>query len=103
MQHRVSDLERQVAQLQGQLDLLVRMQPYGSHPVAMPPPMALPPAALQPPMALQLPAAPQYPAYPNSGAGRQPPAASQPLAASQSSSDPALAPQGSPEQGPGMA
>ncbi|ETL82140.1 hypothetical protein L917_17637, partial [Phytophthora nicotianae] len=68
MQQRVADLERQVAQLQGQLDLLVRMQPYGSHPVALPPPMALPPAALQPPMALQLPAAPQYPAYPNAGA-----------------------------------
>ncbi|ETI29758.1 hypothetical protein F443_23126, partial [Phytophthora nicotianae P1569] len=92
MQHRVSDLERQVAQLQGQLDLLVRMQPYGSHPVAMPPSMAL-----------QLPAAPQYPAYTNSGAGRQYPVASQPPAASQPSSDPALAPQGSPEQGPGMA
>ncbi|ETP27893.1 hypothetical protein F442_22822 [Phytophthora nicotianae P10297] len=82
----------------GQLDLLVRMQPYGSHPVAMPPPMDL-----------QLPAAPQYPAYPTSGAGRQhlavsqPPAASQRLAATQPSSDPAQAPQGSPKQGPGRA
>ncbi|ETO58873.1 hypothetical protein F444_22750 [Phytophthora nicotianae P1976] len=37
MQQRVSDLEHPVAQLQGQLDLLVRMQPYGTHPVAMPP------------------------------------------------------------------
>ncbi|ETL97068.1 hypothetical protein L917_05576, partial [Phytophthora nicotianae] len=103
MQQRGADLERQVAQLQGQLDLLVRMQPYGSHPVAMQPPMTLPPAALQPPMALQLPATPQYPVYSYSGAGLQHPAVSQTPAASQPSSDPALAPQSSPEQGPGMA
>ncbi|ETP48308.1 hypothetical protein F442_05924, partial [Phytophthora nicotianae P10297] len=103
MQQRGADLERQVAQLQGQLDLLVRMQPYGSHPVAMQPPMTLPPAALQPPMALQLPATPQYPVYSYSGAGLQHPAVSQTPATSQPSSDPALAPQSSPEQGPGMA
>ncbi|ETM97329.1 hypothetical protein PPTG_20394, partial [Phytophthora nicotianae INRA-310] len=100
MQQRVADLERQVAQLQGQFDLLVRMQPYGSHPVAMPPPMTLPPAALQPPMAMELPATPQYPAYSNSGAGLQHPAVSQTPAASQPSSNPALAPQSSPEHGP---
>ncbi|ETI39248.1 hypothetical protein PPTG_24984 [Phytophthora nicotianae INRA-310] len=86
-----SNLERQVAQLQGQLGLLVRMQPYGSHPVAISPSMTLPPAALQPPKALQLPAGPQYSVFSNSGAVLQPPAASQPLAASQPSSDPALA------------
>ncbi|KAG1689214.1 hypothetical protein DVH05_002707 [Phytophthora capsici] len=85
MQQRVVDLERQVAQLQGQLDLLVRVQPYGPRTVAMPPPMALPPAALQPPVpphpaalqppvpphpaAMQLPAAPQFPAHSDPGAG----------------------------------
>ncbi|KAG1695336.1 hypothetical protein DVH05_020373 [Phytophthora capsici] len=61
MQQRVADLERQVAQLQGQLDLLVRIQPYGSRPVAMPPLMDLPPATLQP-LVPPHPAAPQYPA-----------------------------------------
>ncbi|KAG2761377.1 hypothetical protein PC116_g26472 [Phytophthora cactorum] len=42
LQNRVVDLERQVAQLQGQLDLLLRLQP---------PPLAVvrPPAAQPPP------------------------------------------------------
>ncbi|KAG2995485.1 hypothetical protein PC120_g21748 [Phytophthora cactorum] len=37
LQNRVVDLERQVAQLQGQLDLLLRLQPYAPRPVAPPP------------------------------------------------------------------
>ncbi|KAG3077359.1 hypothetical protein PI124_g19865 [Phytophthora idaei] len=36
LQNRVVELERQVAQLQGQLDLLLRLQPYAPRPVATP-------------------------------------------------------------------
>ncbi|KAG3060671.1 hypothetical protein PI124_g22878 [Phytophthora idaei] len=50
LQNRVVDLERQVAQLQGQLDLLLRLQPYDPRPVAPPLAVVQPPAA-QPPSA----------------------------------------------------
>ncbi|KAG3122045.1 hypothetical protein PC128_g27837 [Phytophthora cactorum] len=44
LQNRVVDLERQVAQLQGQLDLLLRLQSYVPRPVAPPLAVAQPPA-----------------------------------------------------------
>ncbi|KAG4043588.1 hypothetical protein PC123_g20947 [Phytophthora cactorum] len=49
LQNRVVDLERQVAQLQGQLDLLLRLQPYAPRPVAPPLAVVQPPAARPPP------------------------------------------------------
>ncbi|KAG2895086.1 hypothetical protein PC114_g15634 [Phytophthora cactorum] len=49
LQNRVVDLERQVAQLQGQLDLLLRLQSYVPRPVAPPLAVAQPPAAQPPP------------------------------------------------------
>ncbi|KAG2773201.1 hypothetical protein PC116_g12640 [Phytophthora cactorum] len=45
LQNRVVDLERQVAQLQGQLDLLLRLQPYSLRPVAPPLAVVQPPPA----------------------------------------------------------
>ncbi|RAW19968.1 hypothetical protein PC110_g23590, partial [Phytophthora cactorum] len=45
LQNRVVDLERQVPQLQGQLDLLLRLQPYAPRPVAPPLAVAQPPPA----------------------------------------------------------
>ncbi|OWZ17859.1 LOW QUALITY PROTEIN: hypothetical protein PHMEG_0008145 [Phytophthora megakarya] len=83
LQQRVSDLERHVPHLQGQLDMLVRMQ-Y---------PVALPPAIMQLPV-LPHAAAVQLPVLPHPAA--------QMLAASQHPSDSALAHQSSQEQGPGM-
>ncbi|ETL48049.1 hypothetical protein L916_02296, partial [Phytophthora nicotianae] len=52
VQNRVADLERQVAQLQGQLDMLLRLQQLGSRSVALPlavpqPAVAVPPAFSQ--------------------------------------------------------
>ncbi|KAG3114150.1 hypothetical protein PI124_g6712 [Phytophthora idaei] len=58
LQNRVVDLERQVAQLQGQLDLLLRLQPYAPRPVDPPLVVAQPPAA-QPPPAGPAPAPPR--------------------------------------------
>ncbi|KAG3045969.1 hypothetical protein PI125_g27031 [Phytophthora idaei] len=55
LQNRVVDLERQVAQLQGQLDLLLRLQPYAPRPVASPL------AVVQPPTADPAPAPPRSP------------------------------------------
>ncbi|KAG3094428.1 hypothetical protein PC121_g3048 [Phytophthora cactorum] len=49
LQNRVVDLERQVAQLQGQLDLLLRLQPYTPRPVAPPLAVIQPPAAQRSP------------------------------------------------------
>ncbi|KAG3049064.1 hypothetical protein PI125_g26641 [Phytophthora idaei] len=45
LQNRVVDRERQVAQLQGQLDLLLRLQPYAPRPVAPPLAVVQPPSA----------------------------------------------------------
>ncbi|KAG2795213.1 hypothetical protein PC118_g22920 [Phytophthora cactorum] len=45
LQNRVVDLERQVDQLQGQLDLLLRLQPYAPRPVAPPLAVVQPPPA----------------------------------------------------------
>ncbi|KAG3101915.1 hypothetical protein PI125_g14298 [Phytophthora idaei] len=45
LQNRVVDLERQVIQLQGQLDLLLRLQSYAPRPVAPPLAVVQPPAA----------------------------------------------------------
>ncbi|KAG3057952.1 hypothetical protein PC122_g20856 [Phytophthora cactorum] len=50
LQNRVVDLERQVAQLQGQLDLLLRLQPYTPRPVAPPLAVVQPPVAQLPPV-----------------------------------------------------
>ncbi|KAG3051567.1 hypothetical protein PI124_g7056 [Phytophthora idaei] len=60
LQNRVVDLERQVAQLQGQLDLLLRLQPYAPRPVA-PPLAVVQPLAVQPPPADPAPAPPRSP------------------------------------------
>ncbi|KAG3107893.1 hypothetical protein PI124_g9888 [Phytophthora idaei] len=57
----VADLERQVTQLHGQLDLLLRLQPYAPRPVA-------PPLAVVQPPAAQLPA-PAPPRSPEQGPG----------------------------------
>ncbi|KAG3195542.1 hypothetical protein PC128_g8421 [Phytophthora cactorum] len=48
-QNRAVDLERQVAQLQSQLDLLLRLQPHSLRPVASPLAVAQPPATQPPP------------------------------------------------------
>ncbi|KAG3051709.1 hypothetical protein PC121_g17715 [Phytophthora cactorum] len=45
LQNRVVDLERQGAQLQGQRDLLLRLQPYAPRPVAPPLAVVQPPPA----------------------------------------------------------
>ncbi|KAG3067050.1 hypothetical protein PI124_g21913 [Phytophthora idaei] len=45
LQNRVVDLERQVAPLQGQLDLLLRLQPYAPRPVVPPLAVVQPPPA----------------------------------------------------------
>ncbi|KAG3128881.1 hypothetical protein PI126_g21191 [Phytophthora idaei] len=45
LQNRVVDLERQVAQLLGQLDLLLGLQPHAPRPVAPPLAVAQPPPA----------------------------------------------------------
>ncbi|KAG3042776.1 hypothetical protein PI125_g27351 [Phytophthora idaei] len=49
LQNRVVDLERQVAQLQGRLDLLLRLQPYVPRSVAPPLAVVQPPSARPPP------------------------------------------------------
>ncbi|KAG2765250.1 hypothetical protein PC129_g18850 [Phytophthora cactorum] len=49
LQNRVVGLEGQVDQLQGQLDLLLRLQPYAPRPVAPPLAVVQPPAAKPPP------------------------------------------------------
>ncbi|KAG2774951.1 hypothetical protein PC129_g22515 [Phytophthora cactorum] len=55
LQNRVVDLERHVPQLQGQLDLLLRLHPYA------PGPVALPLAVVQSPLANPAPASPRSP------------------------------------------
>ncbi|ETM54322.1 hypothetical protein L914_02326, partial [Phytophthora nicotianae] len=66
VQNRVADLERQVAQLQGQLEILLRLQQLGYRPLALPlavsqPAVALPPAVSQRPVVAQPPADAQPP------------------------------------------
>ncbi|ETI43387.1 hypothetical protein L914_02325 [Phytophthora nicotianae] len=60
-QNRFADLAGQVAQLQGQLEMLLRLQQLGSRPVALPlvvpqPAVASPPAVSQRPVVAQPPA-----------------------------------------------